>query len=313
MPRGSTCASSRAKRPLSSHAAELDPQKVALCRPKRAPVRPTVGKRPLGPYRSTVAGAVRSIIRRAAKGSSWSQFLDYASPALFDVMPLRSLLAQGKEFVANGSDGDGFERARHGVATALAEREIDVVLEASSEGNGNALKELPESTRRETGHRILEIYFAQLFAGPDAILDLRGEAFRATPGEVLAWFPRAFYVRWQPEFLEGVRNLYGGFYLDNDARFEQGLRELGLQDSGDALVRHLGSGDQRRVRFDTAAFHTSFHETFMACVENGVSLHRNFLALGIYLVCLYDALESLDVELDVRGAFDRSVRAFTIR
>jgi hypothetical protein len=84
------------------------------------------------------------------------------------------------------------------------------------------------------------------------------------------------------------------------------LLQLGLQDSGDALVSHLGSGDQRSVRFETNAFHTSFHDTFLACRDRGVALHRNFLALGIYLVCLYDVLESLDLEFDVRGAFNRT-------
>ena len=51
-----------------------------------------------------MARGIRDVIRRAAKGSSWSHFMDYASPARFEVMPLRALLAQGKEFVSNGSD-----------------------------------------------------------------------------------------------------------------------------------------------------------------------------------------------------------------
>lgn len=112
-------------------------------------------------------------------------------------------------------------------------------------------------------------------------------------------------MEWQPEFLDGVRNLYGGFYLDDEARFAHGLEQLNLQDSGEALRHHLGSGDQRSVRFETSAFHSSFHDTFVTCRERGVALHRNFLALGIYLVCLYDVLEVLDLEFDVRGAFER--------
>ena len=228
-------------------------------------------------------------------------------------MPLRALLAQGKEFVSNGSDGERFEKTRGSIAAALDAAGIGVVLQDGSPVSAEPLKELPESARREAGQRILEVYFAQLFAGDDTILDLRAESFYARPGQALHWVPGAFYIHWQPEFLEGVRNLYGGFYLDDDARFERGLRELSLEDSGDALVRHLGSGDQRRVRFDTSAFHSSFHETFMSCVENGVSLHRNFLALGIYLVCLYDALESVDLELDVRDAFERVIASENVR
>jgi len=58
-----------------------------------------------------MARGVRDVIRRAAKGSSWSHFVDYASPALFEVMPLRALLEQGKEFVSNGSDARRYAKA----------------------------------------------------------------------------------------------------------------------------------------------------------------------------------------------------------
>ncbi|MGB5348834.1 MAG: hypothetical protein WBN10_04500 [Polyangiales bacterium] len=254
-----------------------------------------------------MAKGVRDVIRRAAKGSSWSHFMDYASPALFEVMPLRALLAQGKEFVSNGSDARRYAKVRESIASSLHARGLDVEL-GTQDDNAKGLSPLglSEPFRRETGHRILEIYFTQIFAGLDTILDLRPDSFSTTEGSTLHWRPKAFYVQWQPEFVTGLRDLYAGFYLDDEPRFESGLLQLGLQDSGDALLSHLGSGDQRSVRFETSAFHTSFHDTFLACRDRGVALHRNFLALGIYLVCLYDVLESLDLEFDVRGAFERS-------
>lgn len=254
-----------------------------------------------------MAKGVRDVIRRAAKGSSWSQFMDYASPALFEVMPLRALLAQGKEFVSNGSDGQRYAKVRETIASSLHSRGLEVDLGPQGDaGESLSPLRLSEPLRRDTGHRILAIYFAQIFAGSETILDLRPDSFSATEGETLRWGPKAFYVQWQPDFLAGLRDLYAGFYLDDERRFESGLHQLGLQDSGDALLSHLGSGDQRSVRFETSAFHTSFHDTFLACRDRGVALHRNFLALGIYLVCLYDVLESLDLEFDVRGAFERS-------
>ncbi|MBT8468311.1 MAG: hypothetical protein KJN97_06140 [Deltaproteobacteria bacterium] len=254
-----------------------------------------------------MAKGVRDVIRRAAKGSSWSHFMDYASPALFEVMPLRALLAQGKEFVSNGSDARRYANVREAIASALRARGLEVELgPQDDDAERLSLPSLPEPVRRETGHRILEIYFTQIFAGRDTILDLRPDSFFATQGSALRWGPKAFYVEWQPDFLEGLRDLYAGFYLDDEPRFESGLHQLGLQDSGDALVSHLGSGDQRSVRFETSAFHSSFHDTFLACRDRGVALHRNFLALGIYLVCLYDVLESLDLAFDVRGAFERT-------
>ena len=72
---------------------------------------------------------------------------------------------------------------------------------------------------------------------------------------------------------------------------------------------HFGFGedDQRAVRFRSTVFHSTFHQAFVSCRDAGVSLHRNFLALGIYLACLYDLLEALDLEFDVRDAFERGV------
>lgn len=254
-----------------------------------------------------MAKGVRDAIRRAAKGSSWSQFMDYASPALFEVMPLRALLAQGKEFVSNGSDARRYRKVRENIASRIEARGLEVELGPKKTGAAGLVPlDLSEPLRRQTGDRILEIYFTQIFAGEETILDLRLDSFSASEGSKLHWRPNAFYVQWQPDFLTGLRDLYAGFYLDDEARFEAGLLQLGLQDSGDALLSHLGSGDQRNVRFETSAFHTSFHDTFLACRDRGVALHRNFLALGIYLVCLYDVLEALDLEFDVRGAFDRT-------
>lgn len=246
------------------------------------------------------------MIRRAAKGTSWSQFVDYASPALFEVMPMRALVAQGKEFISNGRKAERFAEARSQVQSVLRERQVAIELDGEERGRPLTDSELTDPEKRAAGDRILELYFAQVFGGDVAILDLRTESFGLTDRGALTWRPRAFYVHWDPEFLDGLRNLYAGFYLDDDARFARGLTELRLEDSGDALRSHLGSGDQRSVRFETSAFHSSFHDTFISCRESGVALHRNFLALGVYLVCLYDVLETLGLEFDVRRAFEHA-------
>ncbi len=48
----------------------------------------------------------------------------------------------------------------------------------------------------------------------------------------------------------------------------------------------------------------------MRCRDERVSLHRNFLALGLYLACLYDGLEGRG-PLDVRDAFERATGGST--
>lgn len=252
-----------------------------------------------------MAGRAQSLVRRAARGTTWAQFVDYMSPALYEVMPLRSIFAQGKEFIANGLDSARSAQAQKHVENWLADQGSVIRLGSGSKGDGEQrLAELEEDARRSVGQRILELYFGQIFASNRAILDLRAESFAAAEEGIL-WRPRSIYLEWQPEFLGGLRDLYAGFYLDDDPRFERGLVALNLEGAGDLLVSHLGDGDQRSVRFEMTVFQSSFHEMFLRCRDRGISLHRNFVALGTYLVCLYDVLETLDLEFDVRHAFER--------
>lgn len=248
-----------------------------------------------------MAAGVRSMIRMAVRGSSWSQFFDYASPALFDVIPARELLSQSRELISNRRDAIRFNAVREQIGTILRHRRIDVQLtDGPSARNETVLSALPESSRHEVGRWILEIYFTQLFASPEALLDLRSHKFTRTDQGGLCWRPGALYVRWHPEFLDGVAGLYRGFYLDDEARFEAALQQLNMEGSGGALRNLLGRDDPRNARFDLQSFHSNFHELFVSYRDRRVSLHRNFLPLGLCLMGLYEALDSLGVELDVR-------------
>jgi hypothetical protein len=242
------------------------------------------------------------MVRMALRGTSWSHLLDYASPALFDVIPARALLSQSRELFSNRSDAKRFAEVRTQVARILRERAIEIdVASGPRRDHEVPLSDVPEGVRHEAGQQILRSYFAQIFGSSEALLDLRAEKF--TRGDdVLQWRPGALYVRWQPEFLEGVRDLYLGFYLDDDARFGAALRQLNMERSGEAMRNLLGRDDPRNTRFDVTAFHASFHELFVSYRDSGVALHRNFLPLGIGLMCLYDTLDSLDASLDVLAA-----------
>lgn len=254
-----------------------------------------------------MAIGVRSMVRLAARGTSWSHFVDYASPALFDVMPARTLMTQCREFIRNGGDKERFDRIRESTGAVLQARAIEVQLtDRSAQAGGTELGTQSESVRRETGQRILELYFAQLFGTDHAILDLRSDSFLANDSGPLLWRPKAFYVEWQSEFIEAVRDLYIGYYYDDPERFNDAMARLDMQSGEDTLRALLGKDDPRSSRFETAAFHENFHEVFVTYRDQGVALHRNFLGLGVYLVCLYEALEAVGVALDVRAALDRA-------
>lgn len=222
---------------------------------------------------------------------------------------MRQILAQGRDFVRNSRNRDGFEQTKGDIEPLLTP--AGVVLSSSPDlgDEFQPLSELDADARRRAGHLILQIYFRQLLGSPSAVLDLRADAFQGSAEGPLAWSPSALYVQWDPAFIAGLRDVYAGFYLDDRSRFDRGLLALGLEHADDLLLTHLGGEDQRRVRFTLEAFQSSFHALFVRCRDRNITLHRNFLALGIDLVCLYDALQLLGGEFDVRDAFEQSYQS----
>jgi hypothetical protein len=156
------------------------------------------------------------------------------------------------------------------------------------------------------GRAVLELYFRQIFDQPVAVLDLRTAAFDFSSGKV-RWNPKPLFFEWSPEFISGVRDMYAGFYMNDQARYMEGLRALDLAHADDIFKRHFGEGDQSRVEFSLAHFKKSFQAIFESCKKHKTRLHPDFFALGAYLLCLYENLESLNVPLDVRSAFDAAV------
>jgi hypothetical protein len=250
------------------------------------------------------------LLLRWVRGTEWRWFLDVASPAFFDVMPLGSLSRAARGLVRATADAEGFRRARAASQQRLRERGIDVrIRDADATDFAAAARDpgaLGAEQRRALGQRALEIYFGQLFAADTSLLDLRAGRLALDPHGGVLWAPRSAWVRWQGDFLAALRDLYAGFYRDDEARFAHGLAALHLEPAAEALRAHFGSGDQRAVRFATAAFQASFHEIFVRCRDAGVQLHPDFLPLGIALACLYDGLEALGPPLDVRDAFERA-------
>jgi len=243
----------------------------------------------------------RALLVRAVQNTEWRQLLDFVSPSLFDVMPMRELLAQGRELGANAA-GRSFAGVRERAQARLDTADLAVRLEPN-----RSLEPPVPSLRRALGQRALEVYFAQLLRGDEALLDLRFACWtQREPEAAPVWAPRPLWLSWDPEFLGGVRDLYAGFYRDDDGAYARGVERLGLGDAGALLRQHFGEGDQRAVRFDSAAFQGTFHQVFVRCRDQGISLHRNFLALGVYLATLYDLLEGLDEAFDVRDAFERA-------
>jgi len=254
-------------------------------------------------------GAPRDLLLRSFDGvfggDEWRPLLDFVSPTFFDVVPLRSLLSQGRELVANAADRRGRARVEAEVAEAIAARGLALRLSPAPEEAAAAHATPTDATTR--GQRVLELYFAQLFGAEASLVDLRHGRFADAPDATL-WSPGPYFLRWDRDFLAALRTLYEGFYGDDESAFDAGLAALDLASCKDLFAHHFGD-DPRAVRFDRAHFVATFHDVFERCRDQGVSLHRNFLPLGIYLASLHDHLGALGGgPFDVRSAFERAVR-----
>ena len=222
-------------------------------------------------------------------------------------MPVSSLFVQGRELLTNMRNTKHFASLCAEIQDHAQARGLPWRIAQPDELMPFALEGATEDERREVGALALRLYFEQIYVRDFAVLDLRATAFRLdrSVGDIV-WGPRPFFLRWQPDFLSALRKMYAGFYRADDVLFRQGVARLSLEPAAGVLLDYFGTGDQDAVRFRTAEYHASFHEVFVRCREEGLALHRNFIAFGIYLACLYDLLESLELPFDVRSAFEQA-------
>lgn len=168
-----------------------------------------------------------------------------------------------------------------------------------------APSDLKRPQRRWLGQVALELYFTQLFRSDSAILDMSLSRLGVSDAGGAVWYPLPLYSEWDPDFLEAVRDMYAGFFLADEQRFGGGIKQLGLGSAGGRVLQHLGGVDQRCVRFRVAELQSTLREVSAARTNDDGPVHRNLMALGIYVTSLYELLEYLDLTFDVRSAFMR--------
>jgi hypothetical protein len=240
--------------------------------------------------------------------TEWNNLVRMA-PAALDLISTRTAAHQAFELLANAANGRRFESVMTSMQALLRDTAVPVLID---ESKGPPLlvehDTLSRPQRRWLGQVALELYFTQLFRAEVAILDLWPSHFGVDGTGDAVWSPRPLYIRWDPEFRDGLRNVYAGFFLERKKHLEEGLGQLGLGRSAEPLLAHLGEGNQRSVRFDRSKFDSTLRAMARAHRPEHGTLHRNFIAFGLYLTSLHDLLGSLDLAFDVRSAFMRSYR-----
>ncbi len=223
---------------------------------------------------------------KALRGTDWEFLAAFASPAFFEVVPTlgmaRALGRMVKDYANESAFSSALRKARKSLPPA-----------------GPDLGSSPAAQ----GRFVLETYFRQVLEHDVAVLDLRSSAFDFKSGK-FKWSPKPVFYQWDPSFIEGIRQMYRGFYRGDQGTFENGLEALDLVHAQDIFRAHFGSGDQRAVEFRLEHFRKSFQAIFESCKKNKTRLHPDFFALGAFLLCLYEHLDAIRVPLDVRGAFD---------
>ena len=238
------------------------------------------------------------------RGTEWSMLFDVVSPSFFDVLPAGRVASAVKDLAASTRSSRRAADAREARGAALRGSGLGITLDDDAQALAKATPASRDPDRQARGQRLLELYFHQLYVGETTLLDLRPERAVAL-GDTLRWDPGNLHVRWAGDFLPAMRDLYAGFYRDDEARFQGALEALDLVAAEDVFRRQFGDGDQRAVRFEVATFRSTFHEAFLRCKEAGQQLHGDFVALGVYLATLYLHLEALGGTFDVRDAFER--------
>ena len=231
-------------------------------------------------------------------------------PAGLELMPMTTIMRQAFELVGNAADAHGFVAASGVTQARLREARIPLqIRERSAEQGVLPPTELSQSQRRWLGQLALGLYFVQLFRSDTALVDLWPSRWGIDATGDAVWAPRPLYVRWDPVFLNAVRDVYSGYFGDDDPSFRSGLERLRLGAAGEVLLRHLGGGHQRSVRFRANDLQTTLREIVSHRPSHANGLHRNFVPFGLYLASLHELLASLDLAFDVRGAFMRATAA----
>lgn len=196
--------------------------------------------------------------------------------------------------------GKGAEAAHNGLAGKLDEK-ISLVKDL-----------MPTVLNPKEGELILKIYFEQIMNCDIMMLDLRTKHFAADDSGV-SWSPGKLWASFDPEFREGIRKIYHGYYFNDDQEFAEGLKKCKLLKSDwnqsqkdeviDVFKTHFGSAREGNVKFSLEHFKKSFGNIFTTLLKNKIRLDKNFLYLGIMLVTLYISLDAIGGEYNVSKIF----------
>ncbi len=167
-------------------------------------------------------------------------------------------------------------------------------------------------TPKSCGEQLLTLYFVQLFSTTGLFLDLRPQHFNEEKSG-LTWHPTGLWTQLDEGFRQGLLKVYEGFYLENDERYYEGLEGIGLlkpnfdreekQQLGDLFRAQFGSALDQDMKFDLEHLKDSIVGLSNFMLLKKLTISKDFLYLGIYLVTLYASLEHLGESYPVKKIY----------
>lgn len=157
------------------------------------------------------------------------------------------------------------------------------------------------------GKNILSLYFFLIMKSDYVFLDFRKNHFAHESLDQsdtrLLWVPGNLWAEFDPHFLEGLRQVYRGYYGNDDVLFEIGLEGCGLikarwpreqkEEVKAVFLKHFSNGRTDEISFDLSILKNSFTEIFKTLLKNKITLDKNFLYLGVMLITLYMTLSEI--------------------
>lgn len=239
--------------------------------------------------------------------AAFKDLLQHVPTLLFDVVSWGALTKDATLLSTRLLTGSGADEARKSITSTLPQG----VKFTSNE------PQMPTGpvARHMVGEKIIKLYFHQITHPGPMFLDLRLNGFGVEENQIV-WNPSTLWGEFSLDFVNGLKDLYAGFYGQNDQIFQQGLIKSGLVSSEWSMAdkekmallfrAHFGSALDEPMAFRLKSFQQSFQAVFAFLLEKKVKLTTDFLLLGVMLVTLYLALEELGDEYPVAKIYHQS-------
>ncbi len=235
------------------------------------------------------------------------QFLRFARPKYLKVVELR---AWTKTLMKLERESNNASMIQQGLLKLQAlVNTPDSAFKVHAEDRKSLNADPSDAQKAKLALGLMRSYFIQIFHSDSFFCDYAPESLKAGRDGEIVWRPRPLFYRWDENFLEALRHIYLGYYTSQPDLYHDGLAALGLMPVASSLDDIFGGDAFGPQMFSVELFLDRFEALLMECRERDVTLHPDFLVLGLAITTLTHALEELRQPVDSATIFQEFARA----